>query len=48
MSEASCTYTSPYALLVMHTSIRLNLSVVRSSIMIKNTLRPEYYEFTCD
>ena len=48
MSEASCTYTSLYDLLVRHTSVRLSLNNVRSSIMIKNILNPEYYEFMCD
>ena len=45
MSEASCTYTSPYDLLVRHTPVRLSLNGVRFSIMIKNILSPEYYEF---
>ena len=48
MSDASCTYTSPFDLLVRHTEVRLSLNVVRSSIMIKNILSPEYYEFICD
>ena len=48
MSEASCTYTSPYDLLGRHTSVCLSLNVVCSSIIIKNILSPEYYEFMCD
>ena len=48
MSEASSTYTSPYDLVVRHTSVRLSLNVVLLSIMRMNTLSPEYYVCICD
>ena len=48
MSEASCTYTSPYDLVVRHTSVRLSLNVVRLYIMGKNILSPECYVFMFD
>ena len=48
MSEASCTNTSPYYLVVRHTSVRLSLNVVSLSIMRKNIFSLEYHVFMCD
>ena len=48
MSEASCTCTSPYDLVVRHTSDRLSLNIVSLSFMQNNILSPEYHVFMCD